>query len=198
MKNILIIGNCRAGKTLMARALMQRMPHMAFIGTDHMRSAIMKTLLHDVTDFENDPQCATFDAQWGSRLIEINKRFFISHIRSYNQDNKFFIMEGGVIKFDDAAEFINDPRILIVCVGKPQLDADAYYNDIRAWDQKHHTWTTEHTDVDVRGLAEKYARESRSNFEKCLAAGVIFVDTSFNQMAVIDAAADQISTIATQ
>lgn len=192
MKNIIIIGNCRAGKTLLARELMRQLPNWGYFGTDHMRSAIMRTLVQDVTDWEHDPRVGEFDAQWGPRLVEINKRFFKSHMR-LNRQGKYFIMEGTILKFDMISEFLNRDDVLVVCVGKAQLSVDEYFKDIRAWDQENHTWTSEYTDAQLRDVAQKCALESQANRDKCRDAHVMFVDTSFNQMAVITAAARQIA-----
>lgn len=173
MKNIIIGGSCRAGKTLLAKELMHHLKSVSFYGTDHIRSALMKAYPDKNFDKANRPEYRTVVYN----IFQSNK--------SYNKIGLYVIFEGNHFSIDEYLEKYKDEETIAVFVGKPKLSEEEYFEHIRAYDRKHHTWTTNESDEDLRSWVRDYHKKNLEEERRCKELGIYYLDTSYNQMEVI-------------
>lgn len=173
MKNIIIGGSCRSGKSLLAKELTRNLKGVSYYGTDHIRSSLMKAYPDKNFDKENWDEYRTVVYN----LFKSNKK--------YNNIGLYVIFEGGHFSIDEYLEKYKDEDTIAVFVGKPQLSVEEYYNGIRAYDTKHHTWTTDHTDEDLKKWVADYHKKNLEEARRCKELGIYYLDTSYNQMETI-------------
>lgn len=173
MKNIIIGGSCRAGKSLLAKELMHHLKGVSFYGTDHIRHALM--MAYPDKNFDKD--------NWNEyRTVVFN--LFKSN-KKYNSIGLYVIFEGNHFSIDEYLEKYKEEDTIAVFVGKPRLNEQEYFDNIRCYDKVHHTWTTNHSDEDVKKWVAGYHKKNIEEEKRCKELGIYYLDTSYNQMEVI-------------
>lgn len=188
MKNILILGCPRVGKSLLANAIKNRLPHYNIISGDALRIALKQTFNKDYSKRENRPEFIQF---------LINTYLVLEKSQEYNKDNKnnYFIFDCTELRKEDVALLQQSSNPLIVFVGKPKLSAEELYLDIRAKENKFAGWTRYKDDETLKQWAESYAKRTREEFIFCSENKILYLDTSFNQNQKIKKFADKIAKL---
>ncbi len=176
MKNLIIAGSCRAGKSLLAKEMSKRISTFSYYNTDHIRSALMKAWP------ESD-----FDKQDHEKYRIVVKKLYDCFMK-YNEIGLYILLEGNHFSLNEFLTLYDDKSTIIVFVGKPQLNESQYFTLVRENEKKYGGWTKHHTDNEVKSFVKEYLQKSREQqveVEKLNRKDILYLDTSYNQTETI-------------
>ncbi len=172
MKNILILGASRSGKSTLANMIAQK-HGFSIVDIDALIGAFK----------ENYPNLG-FD--YHSKSNHLIAPFVASYVNNliYHYPNLNFVIEGYHIKLDDAVKLFGD-KCEIVVLGYPQLTGEQVLANVRKYEGKF-DYTRAITDEQLLSTLTRHVEYSK-NFEiECKELGLNFYDTSFNRKDVLD------------
>ena len=174
MKNIIICGTCRAGKSLLSKEIKRICPWFNLYHIDQLRDALTHTFNKDFNSEENHNELRHF-------IYNLYKECLIEQKNNPNNFNKYVIIEGIFITKEEILTNYNDGNSIIIFVGKPKLTDDEYFNDIRSKEKIYNTWTVNQSDEKVREMSKNFVLKSCEDEQFCKQHGFLFLDTSYNQ-----------------
>ena len=186
MKHLIIGGSCRAGKSLLAKEILKYHPEFNYISTDDIRGALLYAYPEKNFDHENFGEFRKVVY----KLYERNKQ--------YSKIGKYMLMDGNQFSIDEYLNLYNDGDTVAVFVGKPQLSAEQYFNEVRENEKMFGGWTSRHSDEKLMKFIKEYHQK---NLEECARvnelnlSNLFYLDTSFNQIEQIKDFAGKLETI---
>ena len=171
MKNILILGVARSGKTTLSNMIAKRYG-FSIIDIDAFIGAFK----------ENYPNMG-FD--YHSKSNHLIAPFVASYVNAttYNHPNTNFVIEGYHIKLADAVKLFGN-KLEIIVLGYPQLTGEQVLANVRKYEGKF-DYTRAIPDEDLLQIVTRHVEYSK-NFEKeCKQLGLPFYDTSFDRENVL-------------
>ena len=172
MKNILIVGPPRSGKTVLATTISKEIPLYNIISTDVIRSAIWEGLFKTVDKKEKKQIVKNAFPQIINKMIEMYCKFY--------NPKTFYVLEGDELSIEDAFEISKKNGIDIVCVGTPNIKANEFFKRIRDYSVKHRCWTDECSDSELLELCEELINRSKEEAKFAKANGITYLDTSYD------------------
>ena len=172
MKNILILGAARSGKTTLAKMIADEYG-FSIIDVDAFIGAFK----------ENYPDLG-FD--YHSESNHLIAPFVASYVNAfmYHYPNLNFVIEGYHIKLADAVKLFGD-KLEIIVLGYPKLTGEQVLANVRKYEGKFDYTRA----IDYEQLLNTLTRhvEYSKNFEKqCKELGLSFYDTSYDRKVVLD------------
>ena len=173
MKNIILIGASRAGKSTFTKLLSQRFNNLMIIRTDLLRLAFREAICKDITlnttSLKNNPD-------------------YINYILSYyNYANMYDV---DYIKIVDTVDF--DPKdyklfknSIFICLGYPNITAEEVVKNWRKYDTDL-DWTKKKTDEKLIDFANQEINNSKKLKEECEKYCVKFIDTSHDRNKILN------------
>ena len=140
MKNIIIGGSCRTGKSLLAKKLMKEFPCFSYFNTDHIRTSLMHCY----------PE-KNFDKENFSEYRKFVHKLYCCNFR-YNDIGIFMIVEGGHFTIEEFLQLYDNENTMAIFVGKPQLCEKEYFKQIRENEKLFGSWTCKHSDEELKNL----------------------------------------------
>lgn len=182
MKNIIIFGCPRAGKTTMAKRLNKELKYN-IISVDSI-----------ITAFQNSfPQ---LDIRHGGDINEKAKKmapFLYEFLNKaiWEYDDRKFVLEGWHNLPDYFMPMINQEKFITICLGYPNADEKELFEKIRQNDTEHDN-TVNATDEFLKGLINRSKNASRMLQEQCKTWNIPFFETDKNRKEVLDKAFEYI------
>lgn len=177
MKNIVILGASRAGKTTLAREICKVYPSYHLISGDSIRSAFQEAL----------PQ-NNINKFGGTGMIEDFSKFCASYFRNQISRNKgvfnYIFDSCDVSIFNATKYFINDDTI-VICMGYSNINEYEALGNYRKFEQDN-DWTFKRTDEQLLIHAREWINNSKKFKSECEKMGIKYIDTSFNRDQVIE------------
>lgn len=176
MKNLIIAGSCRAGKSLLAKEMAKKIKGLSYYNTDHIRTGL-KAAWPD----------KNFDKEYYDKYRTVVYNLY-KWFTAYNKLGLYILMEGNHFSLEEFLKLYDDGSTIIVLVGRPQLSWKEYYKLIRENEKKFGGWTKKHSDEEVMGFAKRYLEKSikqENQVKELKRKDVLYLDTSFNQMEKI-------------
>lgn len=171
MKNVIITGTCRAGKTMLALKLKELVPTLNYISIDVIRKSLKNLYNKDYqNEYLNELQDFIYD--------------IFNAYKLYNYGN--LILEGVNLSIQEILKNYNNPDNIIVFVGRPQLPAEENFIQIRKSEKIIHSWTEHHSDEYISEMVKKWLKIDKANLEICKKYGFQYLDTSYCRAEVID------------
>ena len=170
MKNIIIIGTPRSGKTTLANMLYGKIKCQIIHG-DCERLAIDLTF-PELHIKENKNFC---------KYLEIL-------IRKQHRDNKYkypIILESTDINPEDIDNYFNKDNNIIICLGTTLIDYKKYAEMILKNDTKL-DWTYKYSKEQIEEYTKEYIQKSKENLEECKKRNIKFIDTSIEREKVLN------------
>lgn len=168
MKNIILIGASRAGKSTFTKLLNKKINNLTIIKTDLLRLAFRDAICKDKTINTNSLK---------------NNPDYINYILSYyNYSNKYDIDS---IKIIDTVDF--EPKdcnlfdnSITICLGYPTITPEEVVANWRKYDTDL-DWTKKKSDEELIKIAEDEINKSKRLEEECKKYKINFIDTSYNR-----------------
>lgn len=179
MKNIILIGAARAGKTTFTNLLNKKINNLMIIRTDLLRLAFREAIVKDM--------------QINTSSLK-NNQDYRNYVLSYYKYANMY--EPDYVKIVDSVDF--DPKdynlfenSIMVCLGYPNLTEEEVFNNFRKYDTDN-DWTKRKTDEELLKYAKREIQTSKRLLEECKKYNVKFIDTSYNRVKVLNELLDVI------
>ncbi len=181
MKNVLILGTGRAGKTTLAKMIHQTYGH-SLISVESMLGSFQK--LYPEIGMRNDVYC--------DKLIT---PFVAEYIKGslYNYPNCKLVVEGYHIHPKTAVEFIDREDFDIIVLGCPSLTMQQALANIRKYDDEF-SWTNSMSDEFILNHAKNHIEQAKNLQQECQKLNISFYDTSFNRQQILTNIVENIKT----
>lgn len=176
MKNIVILGASRAGKTTLAREICKLYPNYHLISGDSIRNAFQEALpQNNINKFD------------GVGMEEDFPRFCANYFRSQISSNKeyfnYIFDSCDVSVFNAVKYFINDDTIVIY-IGYSNINEYEALSNYRKFEQDN-DWTLKRTDEELLIHAREWINNSKKFKNECKKVGIKYIDTSFNRNQIL-------------
>lgn len=169
MKNILILGTARSGKSTLAKMISKELG-IGIISIDSLITAFQET--HPEMGFKH----------FGSSCKNLITPFVVSYAKAlmYNQPNIPFIIEGYHIELEDAKKLFDKNLFEIIVLGYPLLTPREALENVRRFEGKF-DYTRALTDDELQNIVSRHVEYSKKFEKECRDLGLTFYDTSYNR-----------------
>lgn len=178
--NYVIIGESRCGKSTLASLICSSIVGYSKISCDYLIMAFEKTLPQTKIDFsrkgESLQNFSDFVVQYFNNCIYCDGGIDVN-----------YVLEGGGLSFDAILKLNQMPNVKVICLGKTKLTAKEFYKDTRKFEKSLKTggWTKRLNDQTLLNYCESWINSSKINQELCNKNNILFIDTSYNQMSIL-------------
>ena len=168
MKNIILIGASRAGKTTFTKLLKNRIDNLMIIRTDLLRLAFRDAICKDTTI--------------KSSLMKNNTdyiNFVLSYYKYANMYDVDYIKVVDTVDFEpkDYKKFEN---AIFICLGYPNLTEEQVLNNWKKYDTEN-DWTKNKSVEELLVIAKKHIKDSKYLEKECEKYNIKFIDTSYDR-----------------
>lgn len=193
MKNIIIAGWGRAGKTTLARKINEELDYFV-INVDKLIATFHGAYPQLNIKFGVNPidTLAPFLGHFLGIFSSSHGMAYQLHLRAHAVKGNKFVIEGGHFDFDTilpilkmyGIEELKDKFILIGLM-QNEKTADEFFNDLRKYDTED-DWTYEFDDDELRDFSEEAISSNRSMTDHLVKYGFTIYDTSTEREQVFD------------
>lgn len=174
MKNIIIFGCPRAGKTTLAKRLNQELNYN-IISVDSLVTAFQKVfpemqITHSSNIIQKDQKLTPFLYEYIERAI-------------WEYTDRYFIMEGWHMLPDTLIPMIDKNKYVVICLGYPNAKIEDLYQKIRTFDTEHDNTKSKNDDY-VRDLIKRSKQESIMLKQQSEKWNIPFWETDENRQEV--------------
>lgn len=179
MKNIMILGSPRAGKSTFAKMILKEFPNYNIIQEDILISAY-KRAIYESTMENNKDDYVTIkcDLNIVYKMLRTMFDYSIEYEPSLN-----FILDGMSISLEEASKYMDKDTIVLV-FGYPNITVEEGFENVRKYDTIN-DWTYTQSRYMIESIFETYIKVSKRQKEECEKLGIKFVDTSKNRKQVL-------------
>lgn len=171
MKNIIIFGEPRSGKSTLANMIVDRFNYQV-IHVDSIRDTFKKIY----PELGIAPNIAIENEKFQLFLQEYLYRNTIKEER-----NKYgYVMEGCETSVDDCNRLYNDGNNIIYFLAQVDITPEQLFNNIRNNDSKQ-DWTFKYTDDELMKICKKILSNGKKIKKECENYNIKFIDTSRNR-----------------
>ena len=188
MKNILIMGIGRAGKTTLSLKIKDKYNNYSLIHSDSLKWAIIRAMNKEEYYIENvDKQKEYEHGEFFQRtLLEL----FNSLIKK-DKKNYGYLLESGQLHPKIVKEMIDFEKTNVICLGLGNLSVDDMVNQCLKYDTKD-SWTYGLPKEYIRKHAEDWYECNEMLKKECPKYGITYIDTSKNREEILDKIIDEL------
>lgn len=188
MKNILIMGIGRAGKTTLSLKIKDKYNNYNLIHSDSLKWAIIRAMNKEEYYIENvDKQKEYEHGEFFQRtLLEL----FNSLIKK-DKKNYGYLLESGQLHPKIVKEMIDFEKTNVICLGLGNLSVDDMVNQCLKYDTKD-SWTYGLPKEYIRKHAEDWYECNEMLKKECPKYGITYIDTSKNREEILDKIIDEL------
>ena len=188
MKNILIMGIGRAGKTTLSNMIKEKYKQYNLIHSDSIKWAIIRAKEMEKYYRENIEEQKEFEhSEYFQKIL---LEFFNSCIRNDTKNNGY-ILESGQLDPKLVKELINTEETEIICLGHGDLIKKDIIDLCREHD-KESDWTYDISNEKLESHAEKWSEMNERLKIECPKYGIKYIDTSKNREEILKNILDSI------
>lgn len=181
MKNIILFGVPRSGKTTFARMILKEFSGYNIIEEDIVYTAYKQAVMN-LEKKRNTNKNVVVNVETDSLLpYELAKQFFDKNIMYEPKLN--FILESSNIDTKTLMEYSKDNIVLVF--GYPKLTVKECINNVHIHDTGA-DWTYVEPDWRLNKFFTVYLKESKQLVKDCKKLNLKFVDTSYNRKEVLN------------
>ena len=176
MKNIIILGSARSGKTTLAEKLHEKY-HYSIISIDSFVTALHTTFPDLGISHSNT-----------EKKFKILPQFVYSYMQKIMNEypNQKFVLEGWHVYPKDIVKlFRNNDDIEIICLGYTRIEIEKAFRELRNREEEN-SYTKKMTDESVKELLKQHKKYSIMLKQQCQKENVVFFDTSTKREKVLD------------
>lgn len=183
MKNILILGICRTGKSTFSKMLQKEFRNYQIIEVDTIISALQKTI-------PNIPIGFIHDNLKENKLPEFLNLFIQKNINK-NGKELGFIINGDSILPEDLLKYFDLNNMTIYYFVTEKLSPKQILENCRKFDSKEE-WTTRRTDEELLNHFEFYKDVEKKIINDCKKYNIKCIDTSENRQIIFNQLVDEV------
>lgn len=168
MKNIMLLGISRSGKSSFANYISNNIGNYNLMHGDMIRVSYMKNIdtLSTSTELKNDINFRNFI-----------KDCFVNECKYYNKYNKFYILDTVDVFPSDLSAYDIENNIIIF-FGMCEISKEELLN---IWKEVDTNWIKNKSDLELYEKANRCIENSKKLKEECDKLGLLFIDTSYNR-----------------
>lgn len=171
MKNLVILGASRAGKSTIAREINKLYPNYHIIRGDSIRHAFQETLpQNEINKYDGKGMKEDF-ARFSAELFKSHAK----HDEYYN-----YIFDSCDVSVENAVKFFAQDSTIVIFLAYPKLTPKEAFENYRKY-EKATDWTVRRTDEQLLKFAEVWTQKSKTFEQDCKKYEVRFIDTSYNR-----------------
>lgn len=183
MKNILILGICRTGKSTFSKMIQKEFRNYQIIEVDTIISALQKTI-------PNIPIGFIHDNLKENKLPEFLNLFIQKNINK-NGKKLGFIINGDSILPEDLLKYFDLNNMIIYYFVTEKLSPKQILENCRKFDSKEE-WTTRRTDEELLNHFEFYKDVEKKIINDCKKYNIKCIDTSENRQIIFNQLVDEV------
>jgi len=172
MKNILIWGVSRSGKSTLARLVKKDTGH-SIIELDHLRCAYQAMF----------PKTNDKDTNATLRLQDMLAKL-LSSICHSNETDEYWIIEGIDMNMENLLQRIDRDKFVIVCLGYEYITPEEKLAEVKQYQTKY-CWTRLHSDNEKLDFCKAWIKDSNLIKETAKRFDLKYFDTSLNRDKVL-------------
>lgn len=174
MKNIIILGAARAGKTTLAQILHNKYNY-SIISIDSFVSALRDSF----------PELGITHSNTENKF-KILPPFVFSYMKKIINEypNENFVMEGWHVLPNEISKLFCGLDVKIICLGYTEISCNEVFKLIRE-NEKVNSYTKNMSDESVKKLISKHIEYSKMLKEQCKKNNIEYFDTSFKREEVL-------------
>lgn len=169
MKNILIIGPSRVGKSNLCSMILKKYYNLNYISGDSIRNA-----------FINIYPDLGYTTKNTINRIEFCK--FINWIINENnihiKRNLYYVIDSADISLDHAMKVFDDT--ILVAIGRKDTTVEKMVHSIKENDTEL-DWTYGYSDEDLSSISSETIKKSKQLYNECLSHNIAYFDTSIDR-----------------
>lgn len=177
MKNLLIIGPPRSGKTTLSKMIVKEIPIYNIINMDVIREGIYYSIFKS-TDKNERKQIVE------NIFPNLIDKMFDQYQKYYNPD-LYYIIEGDMLYIKDALEISRQHNVDIICIGTPNIKSEALFNRIRENALKYGCWTSKCSDEELISICQEIINQSKEEEAFAKNNNIVYLDTSLNNNSLL-------------
>lgn len=183
MKNIMILGICRTGKTTFSKMIQKEFKNYQIIEVDTIISALQKTVPNVPIGFIHDNLKENKLPQFLNLLIEknINK----------NGKELGFIINGDSILPEDLIKYFDLNNMIVYYFVTEKLSSEQILENCRKFDSKEE-WTTRRSNEELLKHFKFYKDIEKKIISDCKKYNIKCIDTSENRKMILSQLLDEI------
>lgn len=172
MKNIIIFGICRTGKSTFSKMIQKEFKNYQIIEVDTIISALQKTIPDLPIGFIHDNLKENKLPEFLNLLIQknINK----------NGEDLGFIINGDSILPEDLLKYFDLKNVIVYYFVTEKLSPEQILQNCRKFDSEKE-WTTRRTDTELLDHFRFYKNIEKEIIMECQKYNIKYVDTSENR-----------------
>lgn len=191
MKNIIIIGVARAGKTTLSNMIKDRYNQYNVIHSDNIAWGIIRGLGKEnyYTEHVEERKEWIHGDTFQRILLEICKAAISKDEKEYGT-----ILDTGQLEPKYAKELINMGNVYCICLGHGGLNKQGIIDLCREHDTPK-DWTYRISDEQLEANAKKWNEKNELMRTECPKYGIRYIDTSKDRKKVLNSILEEISRI---
>jgi len=188
MKNILIMGIGRAGKTTLSLKIKDRYNNYNLIHSDSLKWAIIRAMNKEAYYRQNvDKQKEYEHGEFFQRtLLEL-----FNSLTAKDKKNYGYLLESGQLHPKIVKEMIDFENTIVICLGLGNLTIDDMVNQCLKYDTED-SWTYGLPKEYIRKHAEDWYECNEMLKKECPKYGINYIDTSKNREEVLNQIIDKL------
>lgn len=183
MKNIMILGICRTGKTTFSKMIQKELKNYQIIEVDTIISALQRTV-------PNVPIGFIHDNLKENRLPEFLNLFIQKNINK-NGIDLGFIINGDSILPEDLFKYFYLKDMIVYYFVTERLSPEQILDNCRKFDSKEE-WTTRRTDEELLNHFKFYKDIEKKIISDCKKYNIKCIDTSENRQMILNQLLDEV------
>lgn len=188
MKNILIIGVGRAGKTTLSNKIKQKYNFYNLIHSDSIKWALIRAADKEEYYRTNIEEQKEFEH--GEYFQKVLLEFFNSSIRNDIHKNGY-ILECGQLEPRYVKQYVDLEKTKVICLGHGNMSEKDIMELCRKYDRKE-DWSYGLQEEKLQKHTEKWYQMNELLKEQCPKYGFQYIDTSRNRNEILDKIVQQI------
>lgn len=172
MKNILIVGPPRSGKTTLSKIIFNQYNVYSIINMDVIRDGIYEAFFCDIEKSTRKEIVTNAVPKFIKKIIE--------HYQKYYNPDMYYIIEGDILSIEDAIEIRNQYEVDIIYVGMPNIKEIDLFNRIRENASKYGCWTSKCSDIELHKRYYDIIEQSKKDKIVADENEIVYLDTSLN------------------
>lgn len=172
MKNIIVVGPPRIGKTTLSKLVVNQISYFNAINVDVIRESIYKSICINMNKEEKKNYVKNIFPSFLKAMLN-------QYIKYYNPE-MFYIIEGDLLSIEDAIKIKKENDVDIVSIGTPNISENDLFNRIRTNAKKHGCWTKSLSYLELHKLCVEIIEQSKKEEIISKENNLIYLDNSYS------------------
>ena len=177
MKNILLFGVARSGKSTLAKKILKEYPNYKIMDLDSLLDTFSKTLPEANVGY-------LYDKVKENRIAKFTGCLLNEQVSRYGRDSIYYIIEGDSILPEDIKENFDLENTIVIFLGHNKLTPEEILNNCRKYDSNTE-WTSRWKDNKLIKHAKWQLKIGKKIEKQCQKYNYMFVDTSKNRNKIL-------------